>query len=603
MKVKDVLELIVNITQNGTKCEEYKEQVNDHPKFEPYAIFTRIDREDKGYLTKEDFINFLTDNKISIPLNRNTVDLFIEYYDRDFDAHLSFSEFLNFILNKDHNLIRSIATQRETYKLCNDEYLEDDLEQALSQLIMSEFFLFEYANVKKLQMLAQFNSLKAYEGLFQLFLQIDSNEDGYLSLDDWNAFLSEKRVKICPDELMSFLSLYDEDLDGQLNWNEFLFMILPSPTCFKYNQNELKKLEQQYDDYYFSSSKKNDNYNMQYDNKSNQRKQFNCNNDSIRFNEKYNEPYYNNHYDSNITNNNTSIYKGRNKDNENEEEDNTEEIEPTHDKDNNHYSNNYNNHSKGQDISFEKSSSSYQKSNDYIGKQQLQQQQQLPNMNESFSRLSDLLFEIIDFEKKLLKIRHKLSKDPNFNINNIFALFDKYNNQYISLIDFQEALEMFDIVNKNAILVFGKYDQANTGRLTINDFYDMLCCESDKRPPVSNLRKHHHHHQHQQQKSPFNGDKDIDILTKTHLSQFFNTMIDYVTFLNTLPKWYAKKKSEVFYCFDQLDLNQKGYINEEEFNSLFLGKIEEEDLLFLMEKIDSNKDGNITLEDFICIFK
>lgn len=173
MKVKDILELIVNITQNVTKCEEYKEKVNDHPQFEPYEIFSRLDREDKGYLTKEDLLHFLTDNKISIPLHRNTVALFIEYYDRDFDSNLAFGEFLNFILNKDHNLIRSIATQRETYKLCNDEYLDNDLEQALAQLIISEFFLFEYMNIKKMQMFTQFGLLNKYNELLQLFIQLD----------------------------------------------------------------------------------------------------------------------------------------------------------------------------------------------------------------------------------------------------------------------------------------------------------------------------------------------------------------------------------------------------------------------------------------------
>ena len=121
MGLKEVLELIVNITQNASKCEENKQKLNDHYTFEPYALFSRIDRDDKKFITKEDLIAFLADNNITIDINRSTVDLFIEYYDRDFDSKLNFTEFLNFVLNKDNNLIRSISTQRETYKLSNDE--------------------------------------------------------------------------------------------------------------------------------------------------------------------------------------------------------------------------------------------------------------------------------------------------------------------------------------------------------------------------------------------------------------------------------------------------------------------------------------------------
>ena len=140
---KEVLELVVNITENASKCEENKVQLNSHNLFEPYAIFSRIDREDKKYINKNDILQFLNDNNIRVDGNRNTVDLFIEYYDRDFDTYLNFAEFLNFILNNDQNLIRSRATQRQTYKIKTNQFLEGNLEELVCNLLMSEFFLYE----------------------------------------------------------------------------------------------------------------------------------------------------------------------------------------------------------------------------------------------------------------------------------------------------------------------------------------------------------------------------------------------------------------------------------------------------------------------------
>ena len=280
MKVKEILELIVNLTINSSKSEENKQQLNDHPDFEPYALFSRIDRDDKSYITKNDILNFLQDNNISINENRCTVDLFIEYYDRDFDEKLNFGEFLNFVLNKDQNLIRSIATQRETYKLNISEYLNKDLEELASKCLMSDFYLFEYANVKKIEIFNHIDD-NNQSFLLELFINMDIDKDGLISCDDISIFLQERKIKICDEELISFISIYDEDLDGMLNWNEFLFFILPSPINYEYDLSELKQLEGKYMEYYQKKNNNNTNnnynYNYNYSNNSNY-DDFNSNN-------------------------------------------------------------------------------------------------------------------------------------------------------------------------------------------------------------------------------------------------------------------------------------------------------------------------------------
>ena len=284
MKVKEILELIVNLTINSSKSEENKQQLNDHPDFEPYALFTRIDRNDKSYITKNDIINFLKDNNITINQNRCTIDLFIEYYDRDFDEKLNFGEFLNFVLNKDQNLIRSKATQRETYKLNRNDYLNKDLEELSSKCFMSDFYLFEYANVKKIEIFNHLNNNNNNQNfLLELFIIMDIDKDGLISCDDISVFLQERKIQICDEELMNFISIYDEDLDGKLNWNEFLFFILPSPINYEYDLSELKQLEGKYISYYQKNNDVNNNINSN----------FNMSNNNFNFNDS-NFKYYNN---------------------------------------------------------------------------------------------------------------------------------------------------------------------------------------------------------------------------------------------------------------------------------------------------------------------
>ena len=303
MKVKEILELIVNLTINSSKSEENKQQLNDHPDFEPYALFSRIDRDDKSYITKNDILNFLQDNNISINENRCTVDLFIEYYDRDFDEKLNFGEFLNFVLNKDQNLIRSIATQRETYKLNISEYLNKDLEELASKCLMSDFYLFEYANVKKIDIFNHIDD-NNQSFLLELFINMDIDKDGLISCDDISVFLQDRKIQICDEELISFISIYDEDLDGMLNWNEFLFFILPSPINYEYDLSELKQLEGKYLEYYQMKKNNfnNNNYNYNY----------NCNNNYSNYKDYNSNNCYNNIISSMPLNSNNFNYINNN---------------------------------------------------------------------------------------------------------------------------------------------------------------------------------------------------------------------------------------------------------------------------------------------------
>ena len=310
ISIKKFLEYVVNTTQNILKSECIKQEMNSHERCEPYAIFSRLDRQDKGFLIKEDFLRFLKDNNINIEPQRKTIDLFIEYYDKNFDEKLDFTEFLNFILNKNQNLSRSISSQRETYKIACDEYLDKNLENLLVESLMSDFYLFEYCDTKKIEIFLNLeeNGIKSNEDnkLINLFIEIDGDKDGLISCEDLYEFACKRKIKICNKELQNFIGLFDEDLDGFLDWNEFLFMILPSSLSFEYNLDSLKKQEEMYNQFYYQQKKcysccynnniNNCNYNLMKNENTNLNYNMNC----YCKNEKYENNNYidNNNYES-----------------------------------------------------------------------------------------------------------------------------------------------------------------------------------------------------------------------------------------------------------------------------------------------------------------
>ena len=585
ISIQKVLEYIVNMTQNVLKSESIKEQLNQHERCEPYAIFSRIDREDKGFLIKEDFIRFLNENNVHIDTHRKTIDLFIEYYDRNFDEKLDFTEFLNFILNKEQNLSRSISSQRETYKIASDEYLEKDLENLIVKALMIDFYLFEYSDMKKIEIFLNLdkniNENEKYKNnnnndtkLIDLFIKMDYDKDGLISCEDLYDFISKRKIKICQNELQNFIGLFDEDMDGFLDWNEFLFMILPSSSSFEYDLNSLQKQEEIYNQFYY---RKNDI--LKIDN--------NILNDNINYkinNENMLNNYNKNNIDKfekiNIINSKkdingnqfyfdykNDIYNCSNKNINNNIKDNYchNKIDL---KNNNNYKV-YNNQK-------------------YID-------------NNQFGKLCQILYQIIDSEKNIEYLKNQLFSDNNFNLNKLFNYFDKYQNGYISLVDFQEGLETFNINNKNCLLLFSNFDTSNNGRLTKENFISIFlplnlseCIENNKNILVA-----------QEEMDNFTS---FEIYTKENISQLLNCLIEHFTYLNEISKYYEDKIIDVEYIFSILDNNNKGYIEEEEFQNIFKygdnGRcVDFEDLLLIMEKIDSNKDGKITCQDFIELFK
>ena len=88
-----LIELIINITKKEREIEILKQYINESEEFEPFAIFTRIDRNSKKKIELFDFLKFLEDNKhISTEKNTLLIKLFIEFYDIKIQGGLTFEE-------------------------------------------------------------------------------------------------------------------------------------------------------------------------------------------------------------------------------------------------------------------------------------------------------------------------------------------------------------------------------------------------------------------------------------------------------------------------------------------------------------------------------
>jgi len=418
---QEFVEFFMNIIKMSKDSESLKQIINDEENFEPYAVFSRIDRYQKNSINLDDIVNFLRDNNHFILKKDYTeIKLFLENYDIDRDNSMNFEEFLNFILNKTNANLRASSTQRKTFKIGHKEFFSKRLESLITELFISEFKLFNYADKKKLTI--HFNKID----YLKLFILLDNNKDGFISDDDISVYLrTEHEIVLFKDEIRSLINIYDQDYDNKLDWEEFLLMILPSKLSYKYDYSLLRDMEIEYRNVFYDSirQEKLKNYSINY-----------LKNDYTNCDE----------YDENLKERNKCIYSSRNKD---------ESINLTKSAVQN-------------PISKNRSDSLIGLENNKIN------QNNFTINNDTFKHFAYDIFTLLQFYIKSEGIKIKLANDQNFNLIHIFKLFDRHDLDVVRFSDFIKSLEYFNVINLNNLneinkseLLLEYYDKQNNKKL------------------------------------------------------------------------------------------------------------------------------------------
>lgn len=92
METNIFIEFIVNLANKLRESEIKKQKVNDYLDFEPYSLFTRINRSASSFLTFEELINFLDEYDYLGKQIEKGLGLLIKHFDHDKDGKLSYVE-------------------------------------------------------------------------------------------------------------------------------------------------------------------------------------------------------------------------------------------------------------------------------------------------------------------------------------------------------------------------------------------------------------------------------------------------------------------------------------------------------------------------------
>ena len=109
--IKLSCDLLINLAEKEKKVEINRQVLGGDKEFDAYQVFAYLDTESKNYINEVNIINFLQ-KRNGIPCSIEEIEFLIFLYDENFDAKLSYMEFLNLVLPDNNYSLRKNARER-----------------------------------------------------------------------------------------------------------------------------------------------------------------------------------------------------------------------------------------------------------------------------------------------------------------------------------------------------------------------------------------------------------------------------------------------------------------------------------------------------------
>ena len=203
---------ITKICALERQIELKRQTLCDRNDFEPYVAFQRLLRTGTEGVTSSNIVKFLSENLIDVRI-ADARNLLL-HYDNDGDGLLSYKEFLEIVLPKEHPDLRAFVTQRECFAIKEEEYLSYETEAAMAVLFALEVGLFENTVTEKQEL-----DRLALSG-HKIVQLIDQEDDGNLNFNNLQKYLHESGLMPYDSEIINFLRRIDRDDDGVITGDE-----------------------------------------------------------------------------------------------------------------------------------------------------------------------------------------------------------------------------------------------------------------------------------------------------------------------------------------------------------------------------------------------
>ena len=218
--------LLKTIADSEKEVEIVRQVLAEQRDFEPYTAFKRIDSLGLGYIRISDLHTFLLDNGVNAS-EKDVLYLF-RLFDSKGDQRLCYSDFLEAILPATSPALRKLAMERESYYVGRNETLPYDVEWSISRIFDKEISTYRKLELLKDELIHRFDfdTLNAYK-------TIDYDRLGFLDHEALYGFFQRNKMIVSDDDVLALLRRIDKDQDGRVSYAEFVDAVMPADPYYR----------------------------------------------------------------------------------------------------------------------------------------------------------------------------------------------------------------------------------------------------------------------------------------------------------------------------------------------------------------------------------
>ena len=525
---KIISALFLELAKSERSIDITRQVLSESTDFDAHQIFNYLATNNNSDITSNDIIKFLSKNKIKI--DEEQLNLIILFYDINLDGKLSFDEFINLIKSEKSSI------NNKSLNYSDDINISFNINFSLCKIFEKEIFYSKYIiNIlKELKHKYGFNIHDIYHSI---------KSSNFITSETVKNFLIESGEEFLESDINLIMRRLDINKDGKVDFCEF-HALLGFPNC-KINCLT-KKCKTCGSEYCQECYIENHGCHPQ----------------------KNNFPY-NYKYTNEIENKNPNI-----------KFENTLKFENIQ---------NFDSYglSKKQKPEINKEDSV-----NIVNLDKLKSNSNLKENGEEIKIFNNFLKFLLDGENKIENIKIELSKNKDFNVEDIFRLFEKNGRGFLDQEDLKYGFGVLNVYPSefNMKLFMKRYDLQNKGYISYADFYDIIVPfervireDIEKRIPKTSCPK--------------------VILSRemtNALKKLFNFLIDFENKVNIERKSLKINIKEIFNIFDN---NNEGYFYFPNFVTYLTsyGLLDDEkinpDLLYI--RLDKNRNGRIDFNEFI----
>ncbi len=536
-----IIKLLLTISNKEKEIEIIREILCQNINFNPFHLFSFIDKERKNYIESYNFIDLL--NKNSININKYEIEYLIFLYDIDGDNYLSYSEFLNMILPEKKKFIGKNNKNRND--LNNYKNIPYEIENCFIKLLEKEIDFIRYVN-------KIINNIKEREdcNIQNIFCLL--SEYQYITKESIINFFKKNYIIFNNNDIKYIMKKIDFNKDNKIDFNEFQKFF-----CFQEQKKNMKL---------------NNIINMN-------------NNDSIM-----NNNYYNNNNNININPKDDSFYISKNLSLRN----NPDRF----------FTNNISNIN-NQTSQFKTEYNNLATLNPNVKMEcYCNICRKFPcicsqiNYEKVEKEFINYIIECINIEKQIEKEKINLSSKYDFNIENVFKIFDINNQNCVSNDELINGFKLFNIyLSENDIkLIKRRLNKKKFDNFFYSDFFDLFI-------PYDKKRRNLMENKLPSTYIPEDNKTNIFLIsTKRLINNLINLIISSENYIQNLRKKLFYSIKEIKNIFENIDKGGLGNINDVDLNNYLKIKginINDYDSSLLFIRLDKDKNGKVQCWELI----